>query len=88
MTTVCKECRLCRILVDSGRWVDYLCTAEAFAREAVVCSVTGRRGYAGANSLGMTYVSDDQEPFCRDVNTGTCEHFVRKPKLAKWYWPW
>lgn len=78
MTTICKECQHCKVLDDNGGWYNELCGAEAFARKGVVCSVTGRSGFASANSLGMAYISDDREPYCRDVNTGTCEHFKEK----------
>ncbi len=72
---VCVKCRHVKIEPPGIVWYSFLCGHPANDRPLTVDPVTGKRGYAGSNDLGGSYVADDKHRNCREVNDGTCPHF-------------
>ena len=75
--TICTKCRHYLHIVENPAapqvWYNHRC--GAVSREVGIDLVTGVKGYRETNSLGMGYVTDQQHPYCRDVNNGSCPHF-------------
>lgn len=79
MATICTDCRHHKHLIKNPSaphvWYNHFC--GAVEREPAVDPVTGRLGFLGRNDLGTTCVTEDQFHFCRDINRGDCEYFVK-----------
>lgn len=80
--TLCVDCNH-HIRVNDGPrtgvWYNQLC--GAISKEGATDPVTGERKYRHINSLGRAVLTDEQHPYCRDVNTGAdCPFFAPKRK--------
>ena len=55
-------------------WYNQVCSAVS--RERATDPVTGKRGFADRNDLGLGYVTDQEHPYCRNINKhGRCNLF-------------
>jgi len=75
MIPICIHCKFVRIKVDNGIWYNYRCGAQEVKRQEVVDPVSGKTGYGSVNDLGRVNITDEEYPYCREINNGTCSLF-------------
>lgn len=86
LKTICVECRFHEGQADGPRtdcWYNHFCIHPEVERVPDIDPVTGKAGFAAANSLGMGYLTDKKHPNCRDINHGNCPHFVKSGILGR-----
>lgn len=80
MMTICVDCKFFSCHGDDI-WYNHRCDNLQFARKKVIHPVTGKESFIEVNSLGQTYLSDEQAPNPRDINKGHCDGFAAKNQL-------
>lgn len=75
--TICIDCKHHRGGDKTAIWYDHYCSHPDHSRPLGVDPVTGVHGYMAKNDLGMTYFTNQESPYCRDYNDGTCKRFVQ-----------
>lgn len=56
-------------------WYNHFCRSPEVARTEEQDPVSGKIGFADKNDLGGIYITDEQFPYCRDINHGNCQHY-------------
>lgn len=83
---ICMECRNHRMASNPNKaapevWYNHVC--GAVRRKESIDPVTGTHGFSETNSLGMSYVTEEGHPYCRDINKdGNCQYFESKSTIA------
>ena len=80
MMTICVNCKFFHCQGDD-LWYNHRCGNLKFARKIGINPVTGEESFIDVNSLGQTYLSDQQIPNPREINKGNCDGFVAKNQL-------
>ena len=64
---------------ESDIWHGQYCGNPKRSKKEVIDFVTGKKAYGGVNDLGTNYISVEQRPFAKNVNTdGMCQTFQKK----------
>ncbi len=78
--TICVKCEYHEVKENFNQhmWYNQICMAPEVERTPDIDCVSGIQGYSEKNSLGMSYVTSEKHPNCRDINHGNCPHFKKK----------
>lgn len=77
--TICKECKHFKNLepnsARSDVWYNHLCKASPLPK--TIDPMDGKLKPQSVNSLGMSYFSENEFHYCRDINDGACKLYEK-----------